>query len=393
MNPHPHSVIRNPQSRWLLLGLLLLSSFLVRHSSLAQSASPLVIPFQGQVTTQPTGAAPTGAPVATGQYSLIFNLYDVAVGGQPVWTERHSKVGVVNGMVNVFLGSITPLTAVDFSQNRYLGITVDVDDKPTTADPEMVPRQMIIPAFYAKVADSMTAFNSSTGQSLGTSYGWSAVFNNGDPVSGRIDGARLADNGITTSKIADGQITTSKLSVGVALPPGSVIPYAGATSPSGYLLCDGSVVSTNTYASLFLAIGSTYNTGGEGAGNFRLPDLRGRTPIGAGQGSLLTNRLLGERLGEEQHLLTELEMPSHTHNVRDLGHAHPNKADWAFASSGAAAVRYIVNTGAVNAATNRSTTYPLTDTATADIAEDSKGGGLKHNVMQPSIVLNYIIKF
>jgi microcystin-dependent protein len=58
-------------------------------------------------------------------------------------------------------------------------------------------------------------------------------------------------------------------------PAGVVQMYAGATAPTGWLICDGSEVSQSTYPSLFAIIGSTYNTGGEGAGNFRVPDCRG----------------------------------------------------------------------------------------------------------------------
>ena len=160
------------------------------------AASPVLIPFQGQVSNQ------QGQLVASGQYSIIFNLYDVAVGGQPIWTERHSKVGVANGMVNVFLGSITSLTAVDFSQTCYLGITVDVDDKPTTPDPEMVPRQMIIPAFFAKNAERLAGHN------------WSSILDGAvnDPVNGKIRGDKIADGSISSAKIGDGQITPAKLS-------------------------------------------------------------------------------------------------------------------------------------------------------------------------------------
>ena len=134
--------------RLLVVFGLLLSSIIVPPSSVGQSAAPQVIPFQGRLTNQ-AGVAYTG-----GQYSIVFNLYTQAVGGSTLWTERHEKVGVVNGMVNVFLGSITTLTTLDFSTVKYLGITVDADNNPATPDPEMVPRQMIIPAFWAKQADN-----------------------------------------------------------------------------------------------------------------------------------------------------------------------------------------------------------------------------------------------
>ena len=66
-----------------------------------------------------------------------------------------------------------------------------------------------------------------------------------------------------------------------ANPTGTIIPYAGSTAPSGFLLCDGSAVSRTTYSALFAVIGTTY---GEGDGNstFNLPDLTDRVLQGAG---------------------------------------------------------------------------------------------------------------
>ena len=63
-----------------------------------------------------------------------------------------------------------------------------------------------------------------------------------------------------------------------AVPTGLILPYAAPVSvalPTGYLECDGAVVSQGTYINLFAVIGSTYNLGGEGPTDFRLPDLRG----------------------------------------------------------------------------------------------------------------------
>ena len=69
---------------------------------------------------------------------------------------------------------------------------------------------------------------------------------------------------------------------------GIIQMFAGATPPSGWLICDGSAVSRTTYATLFAAIGTTWGTG-DGSTTFNLPDLRGRAPIGAGTGSGLTS--------------------------------------------------------------------------------------------------------
>ena len=75
-----------------------------------------------------------------------------------------------------------------------------------------------------------------------------------------------------------------------AFPTGGFMFYPRATGVSGFLLCDGSVVAQASYAALFAICGTLYNTSGEGDGNFRLPNMVGRFPLGktaSGTGSTL----------------------------------------------------------------------------------------------------------
>jgi microcystin-dependent protein len=61
------------------------------------------------------------------------------------------------------------------------------------------------------------------------------------------------------------------------VPPGAVMDFAMSAAPAGWVEAAGQVVSqSGTFSNLFAAIGTTYNTGGEGGGNFRLPDYRGK---------------------------------------------------------------------------------------------------------------------
>jgi hypothetical protein len=93
------------------------------------------------------------------------------------------------------------------------------------------------------------------------------------------------------------------------LPVGSLISYAGATAPSGYLLCDGSAVSRTTYSDLFSVLSTTYGAG-NGSTTFNLPDLRGRVPVGAGNDGTAANnvsRTVGAKSGD-----TRLQSHSHT---------------------------------------------------------------------------------
>jgi microcystin-dependent protein len=76
------------------------------------------------------------------------------------------------------------------------------------------------------------------------------------------------------------------------VPTGMILPYAAPASvalPSGYLVCDGSTVSQATYFNLYAIIGSTYNIGGEGAGDFRLPNLQGIFLRGSGTQTISGN--------------------------------------------------------------------------------------------------------
>jgi microcystin-dependent protein len=68
--------------------------------------------------------------------------------------------------------------------------------------------------------------------------------------------------------------------VGNTIPAGVIQAFGGGTVPTGWLLCDGSVVSRTTYAGLFAAI-SDKNGNGDGSTTFHLPDLRGRFVRGA----------------------------------------------------------------------------------------------------------------
>lgn len=205
MNRDPHTRFRLTFSA--CFATILISSFCIPHSSFGANA-PLIIPFQGRLTNQ------QGVPYTTGQYTIVFNIYSQAIGGTTQWTERHEKVGVTNGMISVFLGSITSLpTTVGnppvafFSTTRYLGITVDADDNAATADPEMVPRQMIIPAFHAKNADKMA--------SQFGNFDWSAVFGTGvDPGTNNVSLSKIPT--LTVDKLPD-NIPASKLETGAAL--------------------------------------------------------------------------------------------------------------------------------------------------------------------------------
>ncbi|MFV1850553.1 MAG: phage tail protein [Thalassospira sp.] len=151
---------------------------------------------------------------------------------------------------------------------------------------------------------------------------------------------------------------------GAAVPVATILPFAGSVAPEGFMLCDGAELLASEYADLFSAIGSTYGVG-QAAGSFKLPDLRGRSPIGVGQGEGLTERVVGATGGAEQHQLTVDEMPSHNHNNALVG--------------GDLQLYGMVN-------------EPQYHNGGQFLQMASDGGDQPHNNMQPFLVVNYIIK-
>jgi microcystin-dependent protein len=120
---------------------------------------------------------------------------------------------------------------------------------------------------------------------------------------------------------------------------GEIKLYAGSSPPlSPWLLCDGSIVSRLEYPRLFSTIGTKYGDG-YNLTTFRLPDLRGRVPIGVDIEQLRVDQAIniGAEGGKASHTLTIEQLPSHahdsgtfqnsydgqhTHNLYDPGHNH-----------------------------------------------------------------------
>lgn len=96
--------------------------------------------------------------------------------------------------------------------------------------------------------------------------------------------------------------------------PGDLKATAAAAATAGWLLCDGAPVSRATYAALFAAIGTVYGAG-NGTTTFALPDLRGRVPIAVGTATGAagaTAHTLGQKGGEETHVIAATELPAVT---------------------------------------------------------------------------------
>ena len=200
-------------------------------------------------------------------------------------------------------------------------------------------------------------------------------------------------------------------------PVGSIMQFAAASEPSGWVLCQGQELAIgsagSTYYALSQLLGTTYGaltngSGGAGSSHFRVPNLAGRIPVGAGTGAgggttgaagttpngaqTLTGRTLGawfgdERLHAHNHTGSTNNTGAHEHAIRhtDQGYASPNSGN---------GQTFIM--GNLNGYNNGSSdVYLLAKSAGAHahtVSTVDAGAGTAQN-LQPSIVLNYIIKF
>lgn len=92
---------------------------------------------------------------------------------------------------------------------------------------------------------------------------------------------------------------------------GEIRMFGGNFAPRGWMFCQGQMVSIQQYTALFSLLGTTY--GGNGQTTFGLPDLRGRCPVGMGQGPGLSAVIEGEMAGVESLTLSQGQLPMHTH--------------------------------------------------------------------------------
>ena len=200
---------------------------------------------------------------------------------------------------------------------------------------------------------------------------------------------------------------TSNLAV---VPVGSIFPFAGSAIPTGYLLCDGSEKQAGVYSKLFSVIQYTYGPTSElkGSNTFKLPDLRGRFPLGLnnmqngdlipnGADGGLTNILsgggkadrvnsdtanqLGRGAGIEQITLNKNQLPDHDHTLEG------NNGGQYYAISKDSKQSIDTNSMIGNGLTN-STTSNLLST-TGSINEETTGQPI--SIMNPYLAINYII--
>lgn len=165
---------------------------------------------------------------------------------------------------------------------------------------------------------------------------------------------------------------------------GEIKLFSGNYAPVDWMICDGSLLNVSNYNALFALLGVTY--GGNGVSTFALPDLRGRVPVGQGQGTGLSNRAMGNTGGNETVTLTAAQMPVHTHSWQ-VSTADGN------ANTPGSTVMLAKPTGTTNAYTlyRAPGESGLTTAAGPSDMISASGGNAAHDNIMPSMALNYII--
>lgn len=184
-------------------------------------------------------------------------------------------------------------------------------------------------------------------------------------------------------------IDTALAAAGV--PSGTVLEYAGATAPTGFLLCYGQAISRATYSNLFTAIGTVWGIG-DGLTTFNVPDKRGRTGFGKDDmGGTPANRITTAVSGLDGLTLGAVggdqNQQSHTHtaSVTDPGHSH--LAYWATHGLSGSSVE------SVNPVSGSVGSYPTsTSTTGITVSNTTTGSGASQNI-PPAGIFNYIIRY
>ncbi len=195
-------------------------------------------------------------------------------------------------------------------------------------------------------------------------------------------------------------------------PTGTVICFAGQLVPPGWVLCDGSEISKSEYSSLFSVIGNTYGMP-VNSSNFVLPNLQQRIPLGKS-----INNNLGDNGGNSNITLSTNQLPSHNHTgttdsaglhnhtASDSGHTHSYDDAYFAENRGQGGNIY----GTASASDNDNqyifrSPQPITYSGTANITVANNGAhthtfttattgsGSSINIMNPYLVLNYLIKY
>jgi microcystin-dependent protein len=156
-------------------------------------------------------------------------------------------------------------------------------------------------------------------------------------------------------------------------------------TPRNWMPCNGQLLPIASYAAVFSILGTTY--GGNGTSTFALPNLNGAMAIGAGQGTGLSQRQLGDTGGQSTVILNVNQIPSHNHS-QTAAPLTSAKANVKSPATGSSLAQAVDDEG------NKVKMY-VTSTATTALSglslTASAGGGQPMPIQGPYLNLHYII--
>lgn len=253
------------------------------------------------------------------------------------------------------------------------------------------------------IANSKT-FTANNSITLSGTDGTTFTFPTTDGSVATLDGTQTFTNKTLTDCTANTQAagnnstkiaTTAYVdaSAGIGTPTGVIFPYGGSSTPSGWLLCDGSAVSRTTYATLFGVIGTTFGTG-DGSTTFNVPDMRGRLAAGRdNMGGSSAGRLTGTSMSPDSHTVgatggSQTQTASTTVTGTTSGSLSTSGTTSAIPLSGSA------NTGGGSAfnIVNAGTTLSVTGTTSGSLSVSASGTSSSFVNVQPTMLFNFIIK-
>lgn len=176
-------------------------------------------------------------------------------------------------------------------------------------------------------------------------------------------------------------------------PPGTVTPFAGATAPDGWLICNGQALSSATYPELFAVLGMTYGNGSSGinggAGkNFNVPDLRGEFVRGLDEGRGIDS---GRAIGTVQGGSAKVPSNGFTGTTNSAGaHSQPvpivSTTSFPHTHEGSGAATGYCTSGCT-------TNTVTTSSAGAHTHDVSMSGAGDAETRPRNVSMNYIIKY